>query len=186
MYWTVDGTSPACALVAGVAALIVSEYPRLSPGLVLQALTTTAQNGSPGGYNPRTGFGTVDAAAAMSAAERLMTVRPAGSQVASSARFGGGPAAIPAPPVPPRGVGALVLFAMLGLISLVLAGGAVLVLRAARSPRGGRPGSHAAGYGSPSGYGSGHQASRVRGPDYRPGAGYAVPGTERGAPDDRG
>jgi len=185
MYWTVDGTSPACALVAGVAALIVSKYPRLSPALVLQALTTTARNGRPHAYNVRTGFGTVDAAAALLAAGQLMTVRPAGSQVASSARFGGGPAAVPAPPVPPRGVGELVLFTMLGLISLVLAGGAVLVLRAARSPRGGRPGSHAAGYRSPNGYGSGHQAGRVRAPGYPPGAGYAVPGTERGAPDDR-
>jgi len=184
MYWTVDGTSPACALVAGVAALIVSKYPRLSPALVLQALTTTARN--PGGYNVTTGFGTVDARAALRAAGQLMAMRPAGSQVASSARFGGGPAAVPPPPVPARGVGKLVLFMMLGVISLVLAGGAVLVLRAARSPTGGRPGSHAAGNRSPSGYGSGHQAGGVRGPGYRPDAGYAVPGTERGAPDDRG
>jgi subtilisin family serine protease len=182
-YWTVDGTSPACALVAGVAALIVSKYPRLSSALVLQALTTTARN--PGGYNVRTGFGTVDAADALRAAGQLMTVRPAGSQVASSARFGGGPAAVPAPPVPARGVGKLVLFMMLGVISLVLAGGAVLVLRAARSPGGGHPGGHA-GYRSSNEYGSGHQAGRVRGPGCRPDAGYAVPGTERGAPDDRG
>jgi subtilisin family serine protease len=185
-YWTVDGTSPACALVAGVAALIVSQYPRLSPALVLQALTTTARHPAGKPYNYLTGFGTVDAAAALRAAGQLMTVRPAGSQVASSARFGGGPAAVPAPPVPPRGVGALVLFTMLAFISLVLAGGAVLVLRAARSPRGGRPGSHAAGYRSPNGYGPGHQAGRVRGPGYRSGEGYAVPGTEQGAPHDRG
>jgi subtilisin family serine protease len=186
-YWTVDGTSPACALVAGVAALIVSEYPGLSPALVLQALTTTARNPA-GGYSERTGlgFGIVDAAAALLAAGQLRTVRPAGSQVASSARFGGGPAAVPAPPVPPRGVGALVLFTMLAFISLVLAGGAVLVLRAARTPRGGRPGSHAAGYRSPNGNGSGHQAGHVRGPGYRPGEGYAMPGTEQGTPHDRG
>jgi subtilisin family serine protease len=186
-YWTVDGTSPACALVAGVAALIVSEYPGLSPALVLQALTTSAQHPA-GGYNPRTGvgFGIVDAAAALSAAGRLMRMRPAGWQVASSARFGGGLAAIPAPPVPPRGIGALVLFTMLAFISLALAGGAVLVLRAARSPRGGRPGSHAAGYRSPNGHGPGHQAGRMPGPGYRPGEGYAVPGTEQGAPHDRG
>jgi type VII secretion-associated serine protease mycosin len=187
-YWTVDGTSPACALVAGVAALIVSEYPRLSPALVLQALTTTARSPAGGGYSERTGlgFGIVDAAAALSAAGQLRSVRPAGSQVASSARFGGGPTAVPAPPVPPRGIGALVLFTILAFISLVLAGGAVLVLRAARSPRGGRPGSHAAGYRSPNGNGPGHQAGRGRGPGYRPGEGYAVPGTEQGAPHDRG
>jgi type VII secretion-associated serine protease mycosin len=188
MYWTVDGTSPACALVAGVAALIVSKYHRLSPALVLQALTTTARNPGGGGYNPRTGlgFGIVDAAAALSAAGKLMKVRPAGSQVASSASFGGGPGAVPAPPVPPRGVGALVLFTMLAFISLVLAGGAVLVLRAARRPRGGRPGSHAAGSRSPNGNGPGHQAGQGRGPGYRPGEGYPVPGTEQGTPHDRG
>ena len=186
-YWTVDGTSPACALVAGVAALIVSKYPRLSPALVLQALTTTAGHPA-GGYSERTGtgFGIVDAAAALSAAGQLMTVRPAGSQVASSKRFGGGPAAVPAPPVPPRGIGALVLFTMLAFISLVLAGGAVLVLRAARSPGGGRSGSHAAGCRSTNGNGPGHRADRGRGPGYRPGEGYAVPGTEQGAPHDRG
>ncbi len=43
LYWTVDGTSPACALVAGVAALIKSKYPAISPALVTEALTTTAQ-----------------------------------------------------------------------------------------------------------------------------------------------
>jgi subtilisin family serine protease len=195
-YWTVDGTSPACALVAGVAALIVSQYPLLSPALVLQALTTTARHPA-SGYSVRTGtgFGTVDAAAALRAAGQLTIVHPASSQVASSARFGGGPAAVPAPPVPPRGVGELVLFAFLALISLVLAGGAGLVLRAARTPRGGRPGSHAAGYPSPNGNRSGYQAGSVRDPGYRPGTGYPVPGTEQGyavpgteqdAPDDRG
>ena len=40
-YWLVSGTSPACALVAGVAALIKSKYPRLAPDLVASALTST-------------------------------------------------------------------------------------------------------------------------------------------------
>ena len=34
-YWLVSGTSPACALTSGVAALIKSAYPRLSPALVV-------------------------------------------------------------------------------------------------------------------------------------------------------
>ena len=33
-YWLVSGTSPACALAAGVAALIRSAYPALPPDLV--------------------------------------------------------------------------------------------------------------------------------------------------------
>lgn len=119
-YWTVDGTSPACALVAGVAALIESRYPGLSPARVIEALTTTAKNPK-GGYNVRTGFGTVNAVAALDAAGQLTKSHAAGSQVAASARFGGGPAAVPAPPVSPRGVSQLVMFVLLAITSLVLA-----------------------------------------------------------------
>ena len=67
-YWLVSGTSPACALTAGVAALIKSRYPHLAPALVDQAITSSAQNPPPGGYDDRVGFGTVDAAAALTAA----------------------------------------------------------------------------------------------------------------------
>ena len=95
LYWTVDGTSPACALVAGVAALIESRYPVITPAQVTEALTSTASNGSDG-YNPRTGFGTVDAGAALLAAGKLLAVHQAASPVAASAHFGGGAAAVPA------------------------------------------------------------------------------------------
>jgi type VII secretion-associated serine protease mycosin len=134
-YWLVSGTSPACALVAGVAALIKSRYPGLAPDLVEQALTTTAQNEPSGGYNARTGFGAVDAAAALSAAGQLAASHPARSQVRVSANFGGGPAAVAAAPVSPRGTDELVLFMVLGLASLMLAGGAgigLIVLRRGR------------------------------------------------------
>ena len=70
-YWLVSGTSPACALTAGVAALIKSRYPHLSPALVDQAITSTAQNPPPQGYDDRVGFGTVDAAAALTAGRHL-------------------------------------------------------------------------------------------------------------------
>ena len=46
-YWWVSGTSPACALVAGVAALIKSKYPDLAPNLVATALTSTTTSGQP-------------------------------------------------------------------------------------------------------------------------------------------
>ena len=65
LYYTVDGTSPACALVAGVAALIESRYPVISPALVTEALTSTAQQTASGGYDVLTGFGIVDADAAL-------------------------------------------------------------------------------------------------------------------------
>lgn len=116
-YWLVSGTSPACALVAGVAALIKSRYPGLSPELVDDALTSTA---SGSGYNPKTGFGTVDAAAALRAAARLAAAKPGSSPETSSGQFGGGPAAVTAPPVAPRGAGQGILYGLLGLAALGL------------------------------------------------------------------
>ena len=114
LYYTVNGTSPACALVAGVAALIKSKYPAISPAQVMEALTTTAQQPMPGGgYNVLTGFGIVDADAALIEAGKLTRERPAGTRVALSTHFGGGAAAIPAAPVAPRGPGPLVVFALL-------------------------------------------------------------------------
>src|SRR3984885_12835299 len=126
LYWTVDGTSPACALVAGVAALIESRYPVIAPAQVTEALTSTASNGSD--YNPRTGFGTVDAGAALLAAGKLLAVHQAASPVAASAHFGGGTAAVPAAPVSPRGAGDLVLFSLLALLALALTLAAALRL----------------------------------------------------------
>jgi type VII secretion-associated serine protease mycosin len=66
-----SGTSPAAAFVSGVAALIKSRYPHLSPALIEQALVTTTSHRPPGGYSPDTGFGEVDAVAALAAAGRL-------------------------------------------------------------------------------------------------------------------
>ena len=130
LYYTVSGTSPACALVAGVAALIKSAYPRISPAQVMEALTSTAQQPLPGGsYNVLTGFGIVNAGAALTEAGKLMHERPAGTRVALSAHFGGGAAAVAAAPVGPRGPGQLVLFALLALVSLAAAGGGLAVLR---------------------------------------------------------
>jgi type VII secretion-associated serine protease mycosin len=132
-YYTVSGTSPACALVAGVAALIKSEYPGISPAQVMEALTTTAEQPLPGGsYNVLTGFGIVNAYAALTEAGKLMKERPAGAKVALSAHFGGGPSAVQAAPVGPRGPGQLALFALLALVSLAAAGGGLLVLRRRR------------------------------------------------------
>ena len=69
-YWLVSGTSPACALTAGVAALIKARYPGLAPALVVQAITSSTQNRPSGGYDNKIGFGTVDAAAALTVAAK--------------------------------------------------------------------------------------------------------------------
>ena len=87
-YLQATGTSPAAAFVAGVAALIRSAYPRLSPAQVEQALVGSAQHRPAGRYSPATGFGEVDAAAALRAAGRLAATRPAPGLAARS-HFGG-------------------------------------------------------------------------------------------------
>jgi hypothetical protein len=130
-YWLVSGTSPACALTAGVAALIRAKYPHLPPALVIRAITSSTRNRPPGGYNDRVGFGTVDAVAALAAADHFTTYRHAGHGVRPHTHFGGGPPAIPPSPVQPRGPVSLVLFCVLALACLVL-----IVVAASRLWRG--------------------------------------------------
>jgi subtilisin family serine protease len=120
-YWLVSGTSPACALVAGVAALIKSEYPRLAPDLVASAMTSTTTDRPAGGYNSQVGFGIVDAAAALTRAGRLAGVRPAAATIKDTVKYRG---PVTAAPVGPRGSGQLVLFALLALTSLALSAAA--------------------------------------------------------------
>ena len=73
--------------MAGVAALIRSAYPRLAPAQVAQALLASAQHRPAGGYSPSTGFGEVDAVAALHAAGRLAAARPAAG-LAARGHFG--------------------------------------------------------------------------------------------------
>jgi subtilisin family serine protease len=88
-YLIASGTSPAAAFVSGVVALIRSKYPQLAPALVTQALVSSARHRPPAGYSPSTGFGEVDAGAALAAAGRLAAQRP-GAGLSASARFGSG------------------------------------------------------------------------------------------------
>ena len=85
-YLEADGTSPASAIAAGVAALIRARYPRLAPVQVERAMLSSARHRPSGGYSPATGFGEVDAPAALAAAGRLSAARAA-TGVAASARF---------------------------------------------------------------------------------------------------
>ncbi|MDX6390136.1 MAG: hypothetical protein QOJ73_1199 [Streptosporangiaceae bacterium] len=120
-YWLVSGTSPACALTAGVAALIKARYPHLAPALVVRAITSSTQNRPVGGYDDKIGFGTVDAAAAMAAAATL-AAEPGGQLGAAATRyFGGGSTAVSPVPVRPRSVAGLAASCLLALISLTIA-----------------------------------------------------------------
>jgi hypothetical protein len=174
-YWLVSGTSPACALTAGVAALIKSVYPTLGPSLVVQAITASTWNKPHGGYDEQVGFGTVDAAAALRMAGRLARDRGTGHGLVATAQFGGGTAAIPAVPVTPRGKSQLVtdlVAALLCLaIVLVIAFRLIAARRAAvaAAPAGpGPPGAGASGAAwtglGPAGYGTSA--------DHRPAVGY--------------
>ena len=143
-YWLVSGTSPACALTAGVAALIRSRYPALSPVLVREAMTSTARNRPASGYNDQIGFGTVDAAAALTAAARLNARGLAGpgalagvtktslsaAGLSAASHFGGGPAAVGPVPVAGRGIGRLVAFCVLaaGCLALIIIATSRLIL----------------------------------------------------------
>ena len=137
-YWFVTGTSPACALTAGVVALIKSKYPDLSDAQVITAVTssTTPSSRPPGGYDDQVGFGEVNAAAALAVAGRIAAAAPAPVGPQPDSHFGGGVNAIPAPPVKPRGDTELFLFCLLGAASLALTGVAVSRLFALRYPAG--------------------------------------------------
>ena len=136
-YWSVSGTSPACALVAGVAALIKSQYPGLAPDLVASALTSTTTDRPPGGYDGKVGFGIVDAAAALTKAGQLARDRPAVTGIKAAARYHG---ALPPEPVGPRGSGQLILFTLLALTSLILVIAAVTQLAVLSRSSGRSPG----------------------------------------------
>jgi hypothetical protein len=120
--------------VAGVAALIESRSPGISPPLVTQAMTSTARQSPPGHYDVLTGFGIVNAGAALAKAGQLMKERPHGSQVPPDAHFGGGPAAEPAAPVAPRGDVPLVAFLVLALLSLAAGAAGLAGVARARKP----------------------------------------------------
>jgi subtilisin family serine protease len=86
-YLRASGTSPASAFVAGVAALIRSAYPHLSPAMVTQALVSSTRDQPSAGYSPATGFGEVDAVAALRAAGTLARTHP-DTGLATASRFG--------------------------------------------------------------------------------------------------
>ena len=208
-YWYVSGTSPACALTAGVVALIRSKYPGLTDTQVISAITrTTTMRPQPGGYNDQIGFGVVDAAAALSEAGRLDHSRPAATGMAVSEHFGGGRAAIGPPPVGPRRPTALILFCVLAVACLALVAYATSRLLAAGDGQpaeaggggGARPDGapeHAAvrsgGEHASPGHAGGHGGEHAAGPGYmasgrpaapRDGHPFRLPGyTASGHPD---
>jgi subtilisin family serine protease len=126
---TEDGTSEATPLVAGVAALILSKAPDLAPYQVAAAIEQTASH--PGGWTAETGYGEVNAAAALAAAEKMTPAAPTQASVSypGPAYFAGGSGSGSASTTDTGGyVHAGILF-ILALLSL---GGAFLLIRRRR------------------------------------------------------
>ncbi|HEY9857280.1 MAG TPA: S8 family serine peptidase, partial [Stenomitos sp.] len=69
-YQYMDGTSMACPNAAGVAALVRSANPRLSPPQVKDVLEQSAEDRGPAGWDDSYGFGRVNAARAVELALR--------------------------------------------------------------------------------------------------------------------
>jgi subtilisin family serine protease len=92
-YYEVDGTSPACAYVAGVVALVKARYPRLSPAQIKLLLEDTASHRPSGGRDDYVGFGIVDPVAALRAAASLVpgAVEPNAAAYHGARYFGFGP-----------------------------------------------------------------------------------------------
>jgi type VII secretion-associated serine protease mycosin len=136
-YWLVSGTSPACALTAGVAALIRSRYPRLSAARVRSAITLSASRFP--GYDDQVGFGTVDALKALQKAGGLARQAPGGrttaGKAAASGNFGRGSAGVPPFPVPPRSRLKLLVLLGISAVCLLVFTGALWRLVARRGRR---------------------------------------------------
>jgi subtilase family protein len=96
-YADVNSTNAASAVVAGIAALIRSRYPDLTPAQVSRALTTSTVFKPSGGATAGSGAGTVDAQRALLAAAALAA--PAGTRAGAGAQAFTKPAAPDASPV---------------------------------------------------------------------------------------
>jgi hypothetical protein len=126
LYWVVSGTSPACALTAGVAALVRSEYPKLTAPEVRRAIMWSTSHRPPGGYDDEVGFGRVDAYSALRFAGRLAKVshhaRLTRAKAIDAGFFGGGRTEVPPVPIPPRSRESLLELAGLAVLFLLLTG----------------------------------------------------------------
>ncbi len=83
-YTKLRTTSAASAVVAGMAALIRSQFPTLTPAQVEKALTSSTAFRHKGGRKDGSGFGTADAATALLAAARINTALSGGHGTGAS------------------------------------------------------------------------------------------------------
>ncbi len=129
-YAKLRSTSAASAVVAGIAALIRSQFPTFTPAQVEQALTSGTAFRHTDGRKDGSGFGTADAAAALLAAAHI------NATPTSSASPGN-----PTPPAPPKvhvttkSLWEAVRIPVLGLAALVLLALIILICVRVRQRR---------------------------------------------------
>ncbi|MEV0623601.1 S8 family serine peptidase [Nonomuraea sp. NPDC050404] len=114
-YMVGDGTSSAAAMVAGIAALIRSAHPGMSPFHVRTAIETGTYWQPQNGYSPAYGHGVANALLALRAADRLDV--PVAGPPRPGPYFGDGPAPVSRLPV------------VAGMLVLVMAMSARVMLR---------------------------------------------------------
>ena len=124
-YAKLKSTSAASAVVAGIAALIRSQFPTFTPAQVEQALTSSTVFHHKGERTDGSGFGTADAAAALLAAAKINATPTSSASP--------GTAGNPTPPAAPKvhvrtkSLWQAVRLPVLGLVALVLLALIILV-----------------------------------------------------------
>ena len=137
--WTLRDNPVALAFATAAAAMVRSEYPRLTPAQVGQALAASARRPGKGRYDTELGFGYLNAVGALGEARKLAIqaapAMTAKSSVPDKARLGGErPDTIRAVPYSPLRIGGFGGLAFAGLIALGLAAWLTLRRRAAPLP----------------------------------------------------
>jgi hypothetical protein len=122
--WTFRGEPVALAFTTAAVALVRSEYPRLTPAQVGQALSASARHPKgKGHYDTELGFGYLNAVGALDEAHKLATqaapAMTATSSVPDKARLGGErPGTIRVVPYAPLWIGGFGGLAFAGLVAL--------------------------------------------------------------------
>ena len=132
-YAKLKSTSAASAVVAGIVALIRSQFPTLTPAQVEQALTSGTVFHPKGGQKDGSGVGTADAAAALLAAAKI-NATPTSSASPGSA-VNPTPPAAPQVKVHTKSLWQAVRIPVLGLAALVLLALIILITVRVRQRR---------------------------------------------------
>jgi Subtilase family len=129
-YAKLNSTTAASAVVAGIAGLIRAQFPTLTPAQITTALTSSTGFHPQGGRRDGSGFGTVDAAAALTAAAKINATLSSSSSPANPT-----PPAAPKVKVHTQSLWDALRYPVLGLAALLLLALIVLITVRTRQRR---------------------------------------------------